>query len=252
MTWLRHRHKVKRWWVTPVILALLIADAATLTSGSIIASIVWPVHDFQQRELVFRAAAWRLGGRVTTHPPRRHDDDMQLHMVEVAVVEYHAQPWNGPLWASTGLSGSAIRVTPVDGERLSSADIAVIGHEMRARLVRRYGPSAAGIGVGSPGRVTIDLILGTVHNAISLVAIVLAFYTMPTMFRTIGATYRRLTDPIRPRTPEEKRADKLRRGVCPSCTYDIRGLAGRCPECGHAWTEHEQALVPERTDADVA
>jgi len=32
---------------------------------------------------------------------------------------------------------------------------------------------------------------------------------------------------------ERRRAEDLRRGVCPACGYDIRGLPrARCPECG--------------------
>ena len=32
---------------------------------------------------------------------------------------------------------------------------------------------------------------------------------------------------------QRSRRYRLRRGLCPSCSYDMRGTMGSCPECGH-------------------
>lgn len=32
--------------------------------------------------------------------------------------------------------------------------------------------------------------------------------------------------------PGERRAGRLRAGLCVHCGYDLRGTRGRCPECG--------------------
>ena len=39
---------------------------------------------------------------------------------------------------------------------------------------------------------------------------------------------------LRRRSTKRKREDRLARGLCPDCGYDLRGSPGRCPECGAA------------------
>ena len=48
-----------------------------------------------------------------------------------------------------------------------------------------------------------------------------------------------------PLTRHQRRLAKLRRGRCPNCGYDVRGLPQRrCPECGETWSADEAEAAP--------
>ena len=40
-----------------------------------------------------------------------------------------------------------------------------------------------------------------------------------------------------------ERYERIERGCCPDCGYDLRGSRRRCPECGHAipWDQYDGA-----------
>ncbi|MEL6329044.1 MAG: hypothetical protein AAFR38_05245 [Planctomycetota bacterium] len=64
---------------------------------------------------------------------------------------------------------------------------------------------------------------GWALNAASLLSFVLFVWSCFAFSFTIPARWRKLTS---------RRRARLRRGLCPSCGYDISGIDDRCPECG--------------------
>ena len=50
--------------------------------------------------------------------------------------------------------------------------------------------------------------------------------------------------PVRDGMRDAEREHRVRRGLCPSCAYDLRATPGRCPECGELNTREDSVKRP--------
>jgi hypothetical protein len=240
------RRRLKRWWVPFIVVTLLVVDAATLTSGSIIGSVLWPPMDRRRAVIVWNMPAYREGIAATLRGQRG--------AMPIALAEYRQDGLRRPIWAPTIFSSGAITVTPAPGERLTGREVSQIATEIRSVIARRLGASAYSIPVRS-GRHPIDArgVLGLMHNVVTLVVVWAGLYAPPALCRAVRRTMDRVNQAVVPKTEAEKRQEKLRKGECPGCRYDVRGLVEhQCPECGRRWMADEHGLIPahDRSDAD--
>jgi hypothetical protein len=80
------------------------------------------------------------------------------------------------------------------------------------------------------------------HNVVTLVVVWAGLYATPSLCRAVRRAMDRANQAVVPKTEAEKRQEKLRKGECPGCRYDVRGLVeSQCPECGRPW--HSTLLV---------
>jgi hypothetical protein len=232
------RHRLKQWWVPPLVLALLIVDAATLASGSLIGSVLWPSLDDRSATLIWKMPAYRVHQDATL----RGGDGA----TPIAWAEYRQESMQRPLWAPTSFSPGAISIVPTEGETLTRREASQIASEMRTVIARRLGPSAHSIPTHSRQH-PIDArgVLGIIHNMVTIVVVAAGLYATPSLLRAARRVRDRINAALVPRTRGEKRQDKLRAGVCPGCGYDVRGLLeNQCPECGGLWHADEHVLIP--------
>jgi hypothetical protein len=239
------RERLKRWWLPPLVFAMLVIDAATLASGSVVGMVLWPFDGVRQATLVWRMPAYRVEGRATLFGTSGAP--------MIGAAEYRLDVLRRPIWAATNFSPGAINVTAEAGERLTGREVTQVASELRTIIARRLGSSAQTIPVSSRRR-PIDVLglLGLLHNFVTLVVVGAGLYATPAFFRALGRVRDRINRAIAPKTPDEIRQDKLRKGQCPGCRYDVRGLVeNRCPECGQRWAMDEHVLIPElvRTQA---
>lgn len=234
----KRRTRLKQAWLPPVVFAILVVDAATLASGSVLGSILWPFRDRPPSTLVWRVGVYRVDGEPTFAGERGS--------APIAVAEYQLEAWSRPLWAPTSFSPGRINISAVDDARLSGRDVETIAADMRGLLARRLGSAASSIPAVSRSR-RFDAwgVLGVVHNVATLVIVLIGLYAAPTMFATLARWKRALDEATAPKTPAQRRRETLEKGLCPGCRYDVRGLLeNRCPECGIRWPLLEHELIP--------
>ncbi len=117
-------------------------------------------------------------------------------------------PWDVPIWAQVEMRR---------GPDAGWAEYRTAGYPFAMVRARghRVNPQAV-VGQGPP---VVPIISGVVLNAAFYAVMLVPVFALAS-FLTTGLTYSR-------------RDDRMDRGLCPSCAYDLRGLfAEGCPECG--------------------